>query len=212
MYPVSREFKEAVRSPHHATVRAEVWRGGTFLRALEVIDGSVDIDARRAQRRTCQVRVPASRPSIRLEPIFNTYRSIRGVIVSWSDATSTWDGAGTVTWAQGNQVPSDLQPPEYPTYGDLAGGYPNYAALQSIVGYDEVTVDDGLIPSSAFSDVSPFGNELRLWRGIEVQRPIFFTYDNIKGIRTTWDLVSASLTWAAITSTLTWADGNDVPT
>lgn len=211
MYPVSPEFKAAVRQPHYATVRAEVWRSGTFLRSLEVIDGTVDIDSRRSQRRTCEVRVPASRPSIRLEPVFNTYQSIRGVIATWNDATSTWDTTGTVTWAQGNQIPSDLQPPEYPTYADLSAGYASYGALQSIVDYEEVTVDDGLIPTSAFSDVSPFGNELRLWRGIEVERPLFYTYQNIKGIRTTWDLVSSSLTWATIDSLLTWADGNDVP-
>lgn len=211
MYPVSQEFKAAVRGPHHATVRAEVWRGGIFLRTLEVLEGAVDIDGRRAQRRTCRVRVPASRPTVRLEPVFNTYASIKGVVVSWDTATSTWDTVGAFTWSQGNSIPSTDLPPEYPTYADLAGGYANYAALQSITGYTEIEVDDGLIPASAFSDVSPFGNELRLWRGVQVEKPLFYTYQNIKGIRTTWDLVQASLTWATIDSGLTWADGNDVP-
>ena len=211
MYPVSPEFKLAVRGPHHATVRAEVWRGGTFLRSLEIVDGSVDVDARRAQRRTCQVKVPASRPSVRLDPVFATYASIQGSVVTWDNATPTWGGVGVFTWVEGNQVESDLTPAEYPTYGDLLGGYATYAALQSIVSYDEVTVDDGLIPTQSFSDVAPFGNELRLWRGIELDRPVFLTYESIMGIRMSWDLVSASLSWATVDSLLAWDDGNDLP-
>ena len=211
MYPVSPEFKLAVRGPHHATVRAEVWRGGTFLRSLEIVDGSVDVDSRRSQRRTCQVKVPASRPSVRLDPVFATYASIQGSVVTWDNATPTWGGVGIFTWVEGNQVESDLTPAEYPTYGDLSGGYATYAALQSIVSYDEVTVDDGLIPTQSFSDVAPFGNELRLWRGIELDRPVFLTYESIMGIRMSWDLVSASLSWATVDSLLAWDDGNDLP-
>lgn len=211
MYPVSPEFKLAVRGPHHATVRAEVWRGGTFLRSLEIVDGSVDVDSRRSQRRTCQVKVPASRPSVRLDPVFATYASIQGSVVTWDNATPTWGGVGVFTWVEGNQVESDLTPAEYPTYGDLSGGYATYAALQSIVSYDEVTVDDGLIPTQSFSDVAPFGNELRLWRGIELDRPVFLTYESILGIRMSWDLVSASLSWATVDSLLAWDDGNDLP-
>lgn len=211
MYPVSTQFKEAVRGPHTATVRAEVWRGGVFLRSVEVLDGSVDIDGRRAQRRTCRVRLAAQRPSVRLDPIYNTYQSIRGVVVDWDGATSTWDVAGPYSWSQGNFLATIQQAPEYPTYGDLTGGYADYAALQFIVGYSETQIDEGLIPTTAFSDVAPFGNELRLWRGIEVERPLYYSYENIKGLRMTWDLVSASSTWATVTSTLTWADGNDLP-
>jgi hypothetical protein len=147
-----------------------------------------------------------------LEPVFNTYLSIKGVVVTWDTATSSWATAGVYTWSQGNEIPSSDIPPEYATYAALAGGYPNYAALQSIVGYDEILVDDGLIPSTAFSDVAPFGNELRLWRGVEVERELPYTYQRIKGLRPTWDLIQASLTWATIDSGLTWADGNDVPT
>lgn len=211
MYPVSQQFKEAVRGPHTATVRAEVWRGSVFLRSVEVLDGSVDIDSRRAQRRTCRVTVPAQRPSVRLDPIYNTYRSIRGVVVEWVSATSTWDGAAPHTWSEGNFIPTNQEAPQYPTYADLTGGYPDYESLQQIVGYSEVQVDEGLIPTTPFSDIAPFGNELRLWRGVEVEKPLFYSYQNIKGLRMTWDLVSASLSWSTVTSTLTWADGNDLP-
>lgn len=211
MYAVSPEFKEAVRKPHHANVRAEVWRSGVFLRALEITDGTVDIDARRSQRRTCQVQVPATKPTVTLIPEFLTYQGIRGNIVSWDDVTPTWDTVGALTWDQGNSVANTLTPGPYPTYADLSAAFDSYGELQEITGYTEQTVDDGLIPTSAFSDVSPFGNELRLWRGIQIEKPLFYTYQNIAGIRMTWDLVSASLTWSAIESTLTWADGNDVP-
>lgn len=211
MYAVSQEFKEAVRQPHKAVVRAEVWRSGVFLRSLDVIDGAVEIDSRRAQRRTVQVRVPATRPSVTLQPVFNTYQSILGAIVTWDVATDTWDTVGAFTWDQGDSIASSLIPTEFPTYADLSAGYENYGALQQITGYDETTIDDGLIPTSAFSDVSPYGNELRIWRGIEVSRPTFRTYLSIAGIRVTWDLVSASLTWATVDSGITWDDGNDLP-
>lgn len=211
MYAVSPEFKDAVRGPHSVTVRAEIWRQGVFLRALDIIEGEVTIDSRRAQRRTCSVTVPATKPTVRLIPEFLTYQAILGAIVTWDVATSTWDTVGAFTWDQGNLIPNSLATVTYPTYADLSTGYESYGAMREITGYTEETIDDGLIPTSAFSDVAPFGNELRLWRGIQVDRPLYYTYQNIAGIRVTWDLVSASLTWATVESTLTWADGNDVP-
>jgi hypothetical protein len=210
MYPVSPEFKAAVRGSHRATVRAEVWRSGVLLRTLDVLDGQVDVDARRAQRRTCSIRVAATKPTVEFTPVWNTYASFRGSVVTFDNATSTWAGAGEV-WERGNDIPSDALPAEYNTYGELGAAYGNYAALQQIVSYDEVTVDDGLIPTSAFSDLAPFGNELYLWRGVEVPgKPQTYTYANIKGLRRTWDLVSASVSWSAVGST-TWVQGNDLP-
>lgn len=212
MYSTSPEFKATVRGSHRATVRAEVYRSGVLLRTLEVLDGSVDVDARRSQRRTCQVRVAATKPTIEYTPVWNTYASLKGAVVTWDNATSTWDGAAGHTWSEGNFIPSSALPGEYNTYAELAAAYSNYAALQQIASYAEVTVDDGLIPTSAFSDLAPFGNELYLWRGVEVpDKPQYYTYASIKGLRITWDLVSASLTWAAVGSTLTWNDGNDLP-
>jgi hypothetical protein len=212
MYSVSPEFKATVRGSHEVTVRAEVWRSGVFLRSIEVLEGSVDVDARRAQRRTCTLRVAATKPTVQLTPVWNTYASIRGAVVTWDLATSTWDGAGTATWDEGNEIPSTAEPGEYNDYQALAAAYPNYASLQQIASYDEVTVDDGLIPTSAFSDVAPFGNELLLWRGINIpDKPQYYTYGDIKGLRMTWDLLSPSLTWATVDSAITWQDGNDLP-
>ena len=211
MYPVSPEFKTAVRGPHTATVRAEVWRSGVLLRTLDVLDGQVDVDARRAQRRTCSIRVAATKPTVEYDPVWNTYASIRGAVVTWDNATSTWDGAAGHTWEQGNYIPSSALPSQYNTYAELGAAYGNYAALQQIVSYAERTVDDGLIPTSAFSDLAPFGNELYLWRGMEIaDAPKHYTYAAIKGLKVTWDLLSASVTWATVGS-FTWADGNDLP-
>ena len=212
MYSTSSEFKAAVRESHRATVRAEIYRSGVFLRSLEIIDGQVDIDARRAQRRTCSVRVAATKPTVEYTPVYNRYASIKGALVTWETATSTWELAGPHTWDNANNIPSNAIPSEFNTYAELSAGYPNYASLQQIVGYDPVTVDDGLIPTSAFSDVAPFGNELYLWRGIQVpDKPQYYTYAKIKGLIVTWDLVSASVTWATVDSGITWDDANSIP-
>lgn len=151
MFPVSTEFKRAVRRGHSATIRAEVWRGEVFLRTLRPTDGSVDIDSRRAQRRTCTLTVPAAKPSFDLEAVWNTYLSIK-------------------TTAGG----------PFATYADLNASAATYGDLQEITGYDEVSVDDGLIPTSPFSDVTPFGNEVRIWRGIVVDAPQYPTYASLR--------------------------------
>lgn len=211
MYATSPEFKEQVRTSHTATVRAEVWRSGVQLRSLEVLEGSVDIDARRAQRRTCSVRVAATKPTVEYVPVWNTYASIRGAVVTWDTATSTWDGAAPHAWSDGNQIPSNVVPGPINTYLELSAAYASYQALQQIAYYEEVTVDDGLIPTSAFSDLAPFGNELFLWRGIEVRDvPQYFTYASIKGLTVTWDLLPASTTWSGV-GAYTWSQGNDIP-
>lgn len=211
MYPVSAEFKSRVRQAHQIRVRAEVWRSGVFLRSLDIIDGSVDIDARRAQRRTCRVTVPATKPTVSLVPVYNTYRSIRGIVIEWGDSIATWHSVGAFTWAQANYSPTDQQEPEYATYGELATGYASYGALKKVVSYTEETVDDGLIPTSAFSALAPFGNELLLWRGIQIESPQYLVYSNIKGLIIDWGLVQAGLTWGTVDSGLTWAQGNDLP-
>lgn len=146
MFPVSAAFRSAVRSSHRATLRVEVWRSGVFLRNLEVLDGQVEVDARRAQRRTCNVKVAATKPTVAYTPVWNNYGSLK-------------DGS---------------------TYSQLSASYANYKAIQTIVSYAETTVDDGLIPTNAFADLAPFGNELRIWRGIEVSQPQYLTYAKIK--------------------------------
>jgi hypothetical protein len=170
MYPTSSAFKTAVRNPHNVTIRAEVWRSGVFLRSLNVIEGQVDIDARRAQRRTARVKIAATRPTFDYEPIWNVYASIK-------------------TSAGG----------PYSTYGAFKTAFPFYGATKLITGYDEVSVDAGLIPDTAFSDLAPFGNELLLWRGIEVDAAKYRTYASLKPTGTYADLKLAFTNNGAMT-------------
>lgn len=153
MYPVSAAFKAAVRGTHKATVRAEVWRNSSRIRTLEVDSGSVEVDSRRAQRRTCTVSLSGPKPSAVLVPEYLTYADLKGYAAN---------------------------------YGALKAAYSSYAALKIIVDYVESVTDDGLIPTNAFSDVSPFGNEIALWRGIEVERNVYRLYYDIKSSTTTY--------------------------
>ena len=68
---------------------------------------------------------------------------------------------------------------ETQTYEELAEDYATYSALAlAFVSYGQIVtgdlypieVDAGIVPSSPFSALAPFGNELRLWRGIRVTR------------------------------------------
>jgi len=153
MYPVSAAFKTAVRGTHRAVIRAEIWRNGSRLRTLEVDKGSVEIDSRRAQRRTCTVEVAGTKPVATLVPTYITYAELKN---------------------------------EAATYGALKVKYASYSVLRIITDYSESTLDDGLIPTNAFSDVSPFGNEIALWRGIRVERNTFRMYYDIKSPTTTY--------------------------
>jgi hypothetical protein len=211
MYPVSTGFKTAVRESHTATVRVEVWRSGVFMRSLNVTGGQVEIDSRRQHRSTISLTIPATKPTVVLDPVFTTYSEIKGLVVTWDIALDTWATAGAWTWAEGNSLDSSGVKPLLNSYADLAGGYPNYGALRDITGYSETTVDDGLIPTTAASDLAPYGNEVHAWRGIRLERSNYLDYEAIAGLKISWDLVQSSLTWATVDSGLTWADGNDLP-
>lgn len=85
-WPVSDAFAAAVRHSHRAVVRCEVWSGLTVLAALEVTDGEVVEDQRRAVRRTCNLTltdplgtlVPDSVGDL-LTPLSNEIRPYRGI-------------------------------------------------------------------------------------------------------------------------------------
>ena len=55
MYPVSADFKEAVRKSHSAIVKVEIYdtANGTILSTASPISGEVTIDNRRSIRREC---------------------------------------------------------------------------------------------------------------------------------------------------------------
>lgn len=137
MYAVSSAFKQQVRQSHKATVRVEVWQGDQRLVSLEPIDGSVEIDARRAVRRTCSLSVAAPEPTTALEQV-----------------------PGTSTYADLTLL--------YTNYPTMASQVATYALLAPAGEYRTVLVDSGVIPADAYGYLTPYGNELRIWRGIEL--------------------------------------------
>lgn len=62
------------------------------------------------------------------------------------------------------------------TYLALAATADTYADLPEVVGEAFVTTDDQLVPENAFDPLTPFGNELRLWRGIRVTSERLLNY------------------------------------
>lgn len=152
MYPVSAEFKAAIRGSHQALVKAEVWSGDRKILDLYPTAGSVDIDARRSVRRTCSISLQASRP-----------------VTAFTR--------------------------EAPTYSDLASDYADYSALDSeaasygalalLGNIVETTIDDPLVPETAFDALAPYGNELRLYRGLTVTKREGLAYSTLSGTYST---------------------------
>jgi hypothetical protein len=137
MYPVSDEFKQKVRQSHRATVRVEVWQGDRSLVVLEPIAGSIEIDYRRATRRTCSLQVAAPEPTLAVAEI---------------PGTSTYFDLTVL----------------YTTYANMASSVATYAQLPPAGEYTTVEVDSGIVPDDASSWLMPYGNEIRVWRGVEL--------------------------------------------
>lgn len=85
--------------------------------------------------------------------------------------------------------PTKVETPVYANYGDLGGAYANYTQLGTIyssygsvfliISTQTTYADDGIVPDDAFDILAPFGNELRLWRGIRVETTEALTYSDI---------------------------------
>lgn len=143
MYPVTDTFKVAIRDSHQVLIRAEILRDDQLLATIYPEEGSVEIDSRRAQRRTC-----------------------------------------TVSLTRGGR--STIYVPELTNYADLSAGHTDYADLFAdiasyslttlVKGYIEDISYDSLIPDSGLDVLTPYGNELRLYRGIRYRTIGIFTY------------------------------------
>lgn len=143
MYPVSPEFREAIRRPHVAVSKAEVWREEERVLALDVLDGQVEVDGRRSVRRTCSVRLVSQRPELLTVYETPSYGQLAALFAN---------------------------------YSALAVAAPTYAAAAFVGGESQVLVDTGIVPDDAFDALAPFGNELRLWRGIMVNKFVHLNY------------------------------------
>lgn len=140
MFPVSQDFKNAVRQAHTVTIRAEVWRPADEVKLLDLepLSGQVDIDGRRAVRRTCSLSVAAPDPVV------------------------------TVTTLPGSYTYGQVAA-QYVTYNVAVASAKTYAVI-GLFGVSETTVTDaGIVPDTSADALTPFGNEIRLWRGIRYE-------------------------------------------
>jgi hypothetical protein len=90
MYPVSADFKEAVRKSHSTTVKVEIYdmANGTILSTASPIGGEVTIDNRRSIRRECTLEfvdtdgtlVPVNNISSVLLPYNREVKIYRGIV------------------------------------------------------------------------------------------------------------------------------------
>jgi len=107
------------------------------------------------------------------------------------------------------------------TYADVAAGHASYATLPAsaatyaqlvqVVGTTSSSSPDPLVPGAAAADaLNPYGNELRLWRGVIVQReiPEARTPVSPDGSRPTRRLSAAHTTYGEVaqSETLTTVD------
>lgn len=146
MYPVSDVFRREIRRSHRALVKAEVWRGDSRILDLDLLDGSVEVDARRGVRRTCTLTVAAPDPLIVLDRGRQSYAAM------------------TVT---------------YSTYALLSASTTTYADIQWTDDEVQTEVDAGVVPDSSLSALAPYGNEVRLWRGLKVEREVADNYADL---------------------------------
>lgn len=85
--------------------------------------------------------------------------------------------------------PTTIETPVYASYGDLNANYSTYSQLASlfssygtirlVVTTETTTIDNGIVPDDAFDVLAPFGNELRLWRGIRVETQEALSYGRL---------------------------------
>lgn len=134
MYPVSEAFKVAVRYSHKVITKAEILRAGQKLADIYPDSGSVEIDQRRAVRRTASISLHGGETLFGVVNVYPTYATFQ---------------------------------PNYATYAALSAAVPTYAGTQTVLDRIQTETDDGLVPSTGLDLLTPYGNELALYRGIE---------------------------------------------
>jgi len=68
MYPASSAFKSAISTEHIVIAKAEVWAGDQKLRNIDIQEGTVQVDAGSAIRRTCEIKLTTDRENTNLVP------------------------------------------------------------------------------------------------------------------------------------------------
>lgn len=85
--------------------------------------------------------------------------------------------------------PTEVTAYDAATYNSVAGDYGDFDTLAaSVASYGTLsvvgdvviaTVDPGIVPDDAFDSLAPFGNEIRVWRGIRVVQESAASYGDL---------------------------------
>lgn len=114
MFPTSSEYKTAVRGSHKVLTKVELLRDDTILETIYPDAGSVDVDMRRAARRTCTLTLKNHEdPQQRVSPYGNEVKVYRGI---------------TYQRRRTGKAYSDVLG-DYATYAVLSTEVANYGAL-----------------------------------------------------------------------------------
>jgi hypothetical protein len=99
--------------------------------------------------------------------------------------------------------------PVYATYFDLATSHANYTALAApgssygslltVVAETETILDNGIVPDDAFDALTPFGNELHLFRGIRVTSQQLRSYATLSGDYDNYSALAGVATYGTLT-------------
>lgn len=108
-----------------------------------------------------------------------------------------------------SDLPRIGKTPVYATYYDLGTQYATYAAagapggsygtLLTVVAETETVIDNGIVPDDAFDAVTPFGNELHIWRGIRVVNEQLRTYATLNGDFDNYSALAGVATYGTLT-------------
>lgn len=137
MFPVSQAFKNAVRQAHVVTIRAEVWRPTDEVKLLDLEVLGGQVDI-------------DSRRSVR--------RTCSLTVAAPDPVVEVRSLPGNYTYGQ--------VAAQYVTYNVATATGKTYAVIALYGTADSVVVDAGIVPDTSSDALTPFGNEIRLWRGI----------------------------------------------
>jgi hypothetical protein len=78
------------------------------------------------------------------------------------------------------------------SYDALAAAYTTYSALALTDTQAETLVDVGIVPDDGFDALAPFGNEIRVWRGVEVTTSTPGNYTSLAGLAASYSALAAA--------------------
>ena len=81
---------------------------------------------------------------------------------------------------------------EFATYAALSASVYTYAALLLTDAQVETLVDARIVPDDGFDTLAPFGNEIRVWRGIEVTTEVLSNYAQMNTLGATYAAIAAT--------------------